>query len=226
MRLEKSDRDAINRANSLKSTGPKSDAGKKRSSLNACRHGLSGQVVLMPGEDLAELERFTKGIYNSLKPVGDFEKSIAQSIADRAWRLDRAAGIEVNLLSYGMYQHSDSILTENDHARDAIAMVLAVREQAGNLNSISLYHSRLDRAQDRQITQLRKIQAERLVKEDAEMYAASELYLLHAEENSGVDNPEPYRPSDDGFVLTIDQIRINVHRQQRRRHAREAEIKV
>ena len=30
---------AANRANSLKSTGPRTEAGKQRSSLNALRHG-------------------------------------------------------------------------------------------------------------------------------------------------------------------------------------------
>jgi hypothetical protein len=39
------DRAAINRENSLKSTGPITDAGKKVSSLNALRHGLTGQTL-------------------------------------------------------------------------------------------------------------------------------------------------------------------------------------
>jgi hypothetical protein len=37
----------INRANSQHSTGPKTPEGKKRISLNALRHGLTGQVVVM-----------------------------------------------------------------------------------------------------------------------------------------------------------------------------------
>jgi hypothetical protein len=38
-------RTEINRANSQHSTGPKTQAGKQRSSLNALRHGLTGQLV-------------------------------------------------------------------------------------------------------------------------------------------------------------------------------------
>ena len=43
----------INRENAQHSTGPKTEAGKKQSSLNALRHGLTGQIVVMPTEDLA-----------------------------------------------------------------------------------------------------------------------------------------------------------------------------
>jgi len=34
-----------NRSNALLSTGPKTEAGKKRSSMNALRHGINGQGV-------------------------------------------------------------------------------------------------------------------------------------------------------------------------------------
>ena len=41
---------AANRRNALKSTGPRTAAGKKRSSKNALRHGLSVQIFLTPEE--------------------------------------------------------------------------------------------------------------------------------------------------------------------------------
>jgi len=42
---------AANQANAQSSTGPKSEDGKKRSSLNALKTGLTGRTVLMPGDD-------------------------------------------------------------------------------------------------------------------------------------------------------------------------------
>jgi hypothetical protein len=48
----RTNRTEINRANSQHSTGPKTEAGNQRSSLNALRHGLTGQIVVMPTEDL------------------------------------------------------------------------------------------------------------------------------------------------------------------------------
>ena len=42
---------AANQANAQSSTGPKSEDGKNRSSLNALKTGLTGRTVLMPGDD-------------------------------------------------------------------------------------------------------------------------------------------------------------------------------
>ena len=41
------DRALINRANAQRSTGPKTEEGKQRSSLNALRHGLTGQTIIL-----------------------------------------------------------------------------------------------------------------------------------------------------------------------------------
>jgi len=43
------DRAEINRANAQHSIGPKTPEGKQRSSLNALRHGLTGQIIVLPG---------------------------------------------------------------------------------------------------------------------------------------------------------------------------------
>ena len=40
-----------NRANSVRSTGPKSLLGKARASMNACKHGLTAQTVVIGDED-------------------------------------------------------------------------------------------------------------------------------------------------------------------------------
>jgi hypothetical protein len=50
------DRAAINRANSQQSTGPRTESGKQRSSLNALRHGLTAQSAVLPSEDPAAYE--------------------------------------------------------------------------------------------------------------------------------------------------------------------------
>jgi hypothetical protein len=40
-----------NRRNALKSTGPRTTEGKAAVRLNALRHGLRSEEVLLPGED-------------------------------------------------------------------------------------------------------------------------------------------------------------------------------
>jgi len=45
---------AANRANAKHSTGPKSKAGKTRSSMNSRKHGFAAEAIMMAGEDPAE----------------------------------------------------------------------------------------------------------------------------------------------------------------------------
>src|ERR1017187_8577406 len=122
MRIEyttPADRATINRENSLKSTGPKTEAGKQKSSLNALRHGLTGQTVVLPTEDLTAYEKFTQNFHTDLKPVGALEIQLVQSLADDAWRLNRAKAMETNLFALGLYEKAGSILTEKEEVRDA-----------------------------------------------------------------------------------------------------------
>src|SRR5712692_5210601 len=63
-------RAARNRENASHSTGPKTEAGKQRSCLNALRHGLTGHTIVLPTEDMTAYQRFTKRLFDDLKPIG------------------------------------------------------------------------------------------------------------------------------------------------------------
>ena len=217
-----SDRAAINRENSLKSTGPKTDAGKQRSSLNALRHGLTGQTIVLPSEDLAAFESFTQGLLDDLKPSGPLETQLAQTIAGLSWRINRASALENNLFTFGMWEHSASIDTENSQARDALAMAAALCAQTQALSTISLHQNRLSRTFERTLNQFRQIQAARRAEEDLQMKDAGRLYLLHAEENKTSGKTEPYHPAADGFVFTNSEIDLYLYRDHRYTKAWEA----
>jgi hypothetical protein len=74
-----------NRSNALLSTGP-TEKGKKRSRLNALRHGITGQVTTMTDEDRAAHETFSKAFVQDLAPDGAMEIQLAQRIATDSWR--------------------------------------------------------------------------------------------------------------------------------------------
>ena len=94
------DRAQINRNNSRHSTGPRTEAGKQRSSLNALRHGLTGQIVVMPAEDLESYQHHIQSFVDEYHPQGPTETQLVQSLADAAWRLNRVSVLETNLLTH------------------------------------------------------------------------------------------------------------------------------
>jgi hypothetical protein len=66
-----------NHSNALKSTGPRTQKGKQRSRMNAFKHNLSGQhLVLVEHEFDAYRSACEKGLAD-LKPVTDTERQIA-----------------------------------------------------------------------------------------------------------------------------------------------------
>jgi len=206
------DRLAINRENSRKSTGPKTAAGKQKSSLNAIRHGLTGQIVVLPSEDLEAYNAFTQRFYDDLAPRGVIETHLVQSLADDSWRLNRAKAMENNLYALGLHDKSDSILTQNDQVRGALAMAASLGDQTKALATLSLHQTRIARAFDKNLKQLREIQAERRLKEEDDMRIAARLYQLHVRENK---TTVAYDPAVDGFVFTTAQIEMHLARKQR-----------
>ena len=90
---------AANRANAQLSTGPKTGEGKATASLNAVKTALTGRTVLLSSDDAAEYERHIRAYQDELKPVGQQESDLVQSIADSAWRLARIPGLEMAMAS-------------------------------------------------------------------------------------------------------------------------------
>src|SRR5260370_7938672 len=58
----------INRANSKHSTGPRTAAGKRRSSLNALTHGLTAESAVLPSGDRAAYDLHHHALIEDHKP--------------------------------------------------------------------------------------------------------------------------------------------------------------
>jgi hypothetical protein len=80
---------AANIANARLSTGPTSPEGKAKSSLNALKTALTGRTVLLPTDDAAAYQQHLSDYEKDLRPVGQRECDLVQSIADASWRLQR-----------------------------------------------------------------------------------------------------------------------------------------
>ena len=185
---------AANRANSEKSTGPRSAEGKKTSAQNARRHGVTAQTTVMTEEDRIKHDDFCSKMIADLSPVGSMETFLASSVAEEAWRLDYTRAHCNNIVSIGHFDGTGE-LYDADHSETntAITAAATVRDNAKTLELLSLYEQRIHRSFQKHFEQLRQLQAERKAKHDSDLNEARLLSQLAELQNL------PYNPAADGF---------------------------
>src|SRR3954453_11016393 len=83
-----------NRANSLRSTGPRTPLGKSASKLNGLVHGMRAESDLLPGEDPEALDRRIATWADELGAETESERYLAEAGAKASWRIDRCRGAE------------------------------------------------------------------------------------------------------------------------------------
>jgi hypothetical protein len=78
-----------NRRNAKKSTGPRTDDGRKRSSMNAATHGVFCKNPVLPGERRSEYVAFRNLLLDSpgMKPQSWLELSLADQYVHAKWRI-------------------------------------------------------------------------------------------------------------------------------------------
>ena len=189
MHHESDYRAALNRANAQLSTGPRTPAGKLRSSLNALTHGLTGHTVLLPSEDPAAHQRHTQEFFDEYQPQGPTEKQLVQELIDTSWRLNRVPALEAEVLSRAANPPTPEAAIQFDIV-DAHLVI----------DRLALYSHRLSRQFHKTLEQLRDIQAERRTKEERDPKRAAALLEMH--KIKGI----PYDPAQDGFVFSTDQV--------------------
>ena len=57
-----------NRRNARKSSGPRTEDGKRRSRENALKHGLTGAGIALPAEDVRQVEERFRAINHEMAP--------------------------------------------------------------------------------------------------------------------------------------------------------------
>src|SRR5277367_6032594 len=179
-------RTEINRANAKHSTGPKTQAGKCRSSLNSLRHGLTGQTIVLPSDDLQSYQHHIQRFVNEYHPEGATKSQLVQSLADTAWRQNRAAALETNLITLGIVREPTPLENAPPQVQDALAIAAALDSQTRALSNLSIHTQRLARQFEKTLALLKETQAPRLEDRERELRQAADLVEMHQ------DKEEPY----------------------------------
>jgi len=86
-----------NRRNAQLSTGPVTEEGKRRSRLNAVRHGLAAETVIDALEDAEDYQAFELAVTADYDAQSAVERELVLRLASLLWRLRRATAIESGL---------------------------------------------------------------------------------------------------------------------------------
>ncbi len=203
---------AANRRNAQNSTGPRTDAGKKRASLNALRHGLTAQVVVLPGEDLQQYLAFSSAFVRDLQPEGTVETQLAQSLADHQWRLNRFRALEASLFALGHEENAPKLdFGDSPHAAEvqtALAAAQSLRDNIDELKTLSLHEQRISRQFHLTLQQLRETQALRRAHLTRELGDATAIRKLH------ISKGRAFHPAEFGFVSSTAEIERALRRKE------------
>src|SRR5258708_28858103 len=88
-----------NRRNAIKSTGPSTEEGKRRSRRNAIRHGLCAETVIENIEDVEDYRAFEAAVTADYDVGTAVERELVLRLASLLWRAGVADALESGFLS-------------------------------------------------------------------------------------------------------------------------------
>jgi hypothetical protein len=150
-----------NRLNALRSAGPVTAEGKRRVSLSAMRHAITGQIVIMTGEEHIAFTEFSRKMIESLQPLGPMETQLAIRIAKDSWRLNRIAAVEDSMFALGQATYGEKVECNDDRAHAAITAAVTFSSETRRFELLSLYELRTNRTLNKNLDTLRRLQAAR-----------------------------------------------------------------
>jgi hypothetical protein len=165
-----------NRANAKRSTGPKTETGKALSRVNACRHGLTAETIVIGDEDPKKFGILRAELEEEYNPRPGIESELVERLAVLMWRMRRipmfeAALIELNREQVASQKRIDSMITdpfkdeerkETPHENTAVAF----QNSQQTLGTLFRYEAALMNAFNRTLQQLLFLQDRRACDED------------------------------------------------------------
>ena len=162
--MNKELRNLINAHNAQKSTGPSTPAGRQRASMNAFKHGLTGNRMILQAHEHEAYERLATELTNDLTPGTEQERQLVQKLIDCHTRLNRIAALDGNILNFGLTQNESG--ADHDDALETItAQCRSWIENADSFEKLGRYESRISRQMLQYTKELERLQTCRAERE-------------------------------------------------------------
>ena len=89
-----------NRRNALKSTGPRTETGKAKSSLNALKTGINSKREIIPGEDPRDLQTLTDEYLERWNPTTPEQRFLIDALVFIDWTVRRLRHAEAEFWTF------------------------------------------------------------------------------------------------------------------------------
>ncbi len=139
-------RKETSRLNALKSTGPKTPEGKRRSAFNSVTHAAYVQEFILDGEELSHFQLLMDAHVDSWRPTNPIEETFVFEMVTTLWRFRRQAPAESNLVKIQMQRMLPEVTEKFDYISPSGLYALAVvelQEHGDALNQIARQGRRL-----------------------------------------------------------------------------------
>jgi hypothetical protein len=144
---------------------------------------------------------------------GTCGRQLTQRILTDSWRLNRASAIEDNIFALGQLQNGGQACPDVPQIDAALTTARVFTPESKQLQLLTLYEQRLNRAVQKNLALLQALQATRKAEHQAAMKEAASLLKLS--EMKGLE----YSPAKDGFVFSTPEIHAAIDRAQRLQRA-------
>jgi hypothetical protein len=166
---------AANQANAQLSTGPRTEAGKARSSQNAIKHGLFSRQLLLPGEDPNALASFRSSVLKRLAPRDLLELQVVEQYISSSWKLRRLEAAEqeayLDEAEVMSLELSESLGDSKDLPQPSVGLLTWRLMEDGKLERLSRHQQRLWNQMQKCLKQLAELKRQPAEQEDLEAAA-------------------------------------------------------
>jgi len=152
------------RINGSKSRGPKTEHGRSAVSLNAVKHGLTAETVVLPNESDEQYEAELREYLLHFAPANKPEADLVRQLAAAHWRLARYTRIETSLLDLEMERQRERLTQDWNRIEECGRLALAFEALSGAHSPLALlnrYQARLHHEYQRILKALLQMQATR-----------------------------------------------------------------
>jgi hypothetical protein len=180
-----------NQENAQKSTGPITEAGKLKSSLNSTKHGFTGKELFLTPAEQKPYEDFSAAMHREIRASNSETRELLQHYINLRWSLNQILVHQNNVLSI-----IDQITSQFLATGDITGLAKAVEPQYRQLRTLGTYEQRRRKAAQDTLDRFQQLEKE---------HRAS-LEKAAATHESMKKLNQTWNPADFGFVHALQEI--------------------